>query len=103
MGFSVAVRDGRAALERELEEARAREANHRRLAEHIREKYLPDGVIEAEYGGEVPRLSAAGCATKFARASAWFWIHADGAEDARREVRELEALLSESRGGEGSP
>lgn len=91
--------DERAALARELEEARERERNHRRLARHIREKYLPEGVLQREYAGEVPRLSASGCATRFARASAWYWVHADGAEDSRRRADELDGRLDALRGG----
>ncbi len=92
-------RDERAALARELEEARERERNHRRLARHIREKYLPEGLLQREYAGEVPRLSASGCAPRFARASAWYWVHADGAEDSRRRAEELERRLDVLRGG----
>ena len=85
--------DKRATLTRELEEARARERNHRRLARHIRENFLAEGLLEREYAGKVPRLPTSGCATRFARASAWYWVHADGAEDARRRADELERRL----------
>ena len=88
----------RVALKRELEEARARERNHRRLARHIREKYLHEEMLKREYAGTVPRLSASGCATRFARASAWYWVHADGAEGARRQADELEERLDALRG-----
>ena len=88
----------RDALARELEETRERERNHRRLARHIREKYLPEGVLQREYAGEVPRLSASGCAPRFARASAWYWVHADRAEDSRRRADELEGRLDVLRG-----
>ncbi len=88
-----------AVLARELEEARERERNHRRLAWHIREKYLPEGVLQREYAGEVLRLPASGCAPRFARASAWYWVHADGAEDSRRRADELEGRLEMLRGG----
>lgn len=92
-------KEERAALARILEEVRERERNHRRLARHIREKYLPDGVLQREYAGKVPRLPVSGCAPRFARASAWYWVHADGAEDARRRVDELEGRLEVLRGG----
>jgi hypothetical protein len=88
----------RDALKRELEEARARERNHRRLARHIREKYLREESLKREYAGTVPRLSASGCATRFARASAWYWVHADGAEGAMRRAHELEERLDALRG-----
>ena len=91
--------DERVALARELEEVWERERNHRRLARHIREKYLPEGVLQREYAGEVPRLSASGCAPRFARASAWYWVHVDGAEDSRRRADELEGRLEVLRGG----
>lgn len=94
-------RDEQAVLTRELEEMRERERNHRRLARHIREKYLPEGVLQGEYAGEVPRLPAAGCAPRFARASVWYWVHADGAEDSRRRADELERRLDVLRGGTG--
>lgn len=98
-----AIRDyERIALKRELEEARERERNHRRLARHIREKYLPEEILEREYAGTVPRLSASGCATKFARASAWYWVHADGAEGAMRRADKLEERLNALRGRAGS-
>ena len=94
-----AIRDyERIALKRELEEARERERNHRRLARHIREKYLTEEILEREYAGTVPRLSALGCATKFARASAWYWVHADGAEGAMRRADKLEERLNALRG-----